>query len=281
MSYCPIDEAFKDPFVENRKKRRRNKNKNNNSNSNNVIEGFECLDGSNQLEISQDHSLKGSLSKHNQGDLMSVNVRLDKSNQMNRPDEQTYLPDMSLESEYALLSDVKHHKGNGYRPANPFTKPSTRQPEDLIINNSMYESFNQVDNVMALEQDTIRNQLITPQDAAKNEMIYSGNHPINGDIMGNNHPMMNTGNQNQILSSDKNMNQQSNNKMSDSDKFEMLMKSYMEMQMKLDEVLQKLNKMESEPESTENVHDIILFAIFGVFFIYILDSVYRIGKKRN
>jgi hypothetical protein len=279
MSYCPIDEAFKDPFVENRRKRRKNKNNNsnNNNNNNNVIEGFDCLNGSNQLEISQEHNLKGSLSKHNQGDLMSVNVRLDNSNQMNRPDEQTYLPDMSLESEYALLSDVKYHKGDGYRPPSPFTKPSTRRPDDLIVNNSMYESFNQVDNVMAIEHDTIRNQLITPENAAKNEMIYSGNHPINNDIMGNNHPMIN----NQQSIGNQSGNQIGNQNTSDSDKFEMLLQSYMEMQLKLDEVLQKLNKMESEPDNTENVHDIILFAIFGVFFIYILDSVYRIGKKRN
>ncbi len=45
---------------------------------------------------------------------------------------------------------------------------------------------------------------------------------------------------------------------------------------KLDLILQKLGHME-EPIQ-ENIHDIILFVIFGVFVIFILDSVYRVGK---
>jgi hypothetical protein len=45
---------------------------------------------------------------------------------------------------------------------------------------------------------------------------------------------------------------------------------------KLDLILQKLGHME-EPVQ-ENIHDIILFVIFGVFVIFILDSVYRVGK---
>jgi hypothetical protein len=45
---------------------------------------------------------------------------------------------------------------------------------------------------------------------------------------------------------------------------------------KLDLILQKLGHFD-EP-AQENVHDIILFVIFGVFIIFILDSVYRVGK---
>jgi hypothetical protein len=45
---------------------------------------------------------------------------------------------------------------------------------------------------------------------------------------------------------------------------------------KLDLILQKLGKFD-EP-AQENIHDIILFVIFGVFVIFILDSVYRVGK---
>ena len=45
---------------------------------------------------------------------------------------------------------------------------------------------------------------------------------------------------------------------------------------KLDMILQKLNHME-EPVQ-ENIHDIILFVIFGIFVIFILDSIYRVGK---
>lgn len=264
MSYCSIEDAFKDPFLKNRRRKHKKERA-----APNTIEGFECLDGSDQLELSTEHQLKGSLSKHNQGNKMNVNVQLDTNNQINRPDEQTYYPDMSLESEYALITDVKNNQGQAYRPANPFTKPSTRQPDDLVINNGMYESFNQTDNLMSLEHDTIRDQLSSPQNMAKNEMIYSGNMPINNDIYSN------ASSHNTIVKQNK---RESSQPMSD-EKFQILLQNYMELQSKIDEILKKVNKMESEPDNKENVHDIILFAIFGVFFIYVLDSIYRIGKK--
>ena len=45
---------------------------------------------------------------------------------------------------------------------------------------------------------------------------------------------------------------------------------------KLDLILNKLGHFD-EPVQ-ENIHDIILFVIFGIFVIFILDSVYRVGK---
>jgi len=45
---------------------------------------------------------------------------------------------------------------------------------------------------------------------------------------------------------------------------------------KLDLILEKLKDLD-EPVQ-ENIHDIILFVIFGVFVIFIMDSVYRVGK---
>jgi hypothetical protein len=45
---------------------------------------------------------------------------------------------------------------------------------------------------------------------------------------------------------------------------------------KLDLILKKLNHFD-EPVQ-ENIHDIILFVIFGIFVIFILDSIYRVGK---
>jgi hypothetical protein len=45
---------------------------------------------------------------------------------------------------------------------------------------------------------------------------------------------------------------------------------------KLDMILEKLGHFD-EP-TQENIHDIILFVIFGCFVIFILDSIYRVGK---
>jgi len=249
MSFCPIDEAFIDPFIKVKKNKKR---KNHKQDYDDVIENFECLDGSSQLGYSNEYEYqyKGNLSKKQ--DQQVVNAHLNNTNEMRRPDEQTYYPDMSLESEYALLSDVHNNKNQGYRPANPFTKPSTSS--DMMINDGMYKSFNQTDNVMALEHDSLRNEVV------KNEMIYHENSykPKENyrDTNGNNNGELNT------------------------DKMEQLLRSYRELEMKLDSVINKLDKIDNESsESKDNIHDIILFAIFGIFFIYILDSVYRIGKK--
>lgn len=45
---------------------------------------------------------------------------------------------------------------------------------------------------------------------------------------------------------------------------------------KLDLILEKLKDLD-EPVQ-ENIHDIILFVIFGIFVIFIMDSIYRVGK---
>ena len=45
---------------------------------------------------------------------------------------------------------------------------------------------------------------------------------------------------------------------------------------KLDLIINKLGHFD-EP-SQENIHDIILFVIFGCFVIFILDSIYRVGR---
>ena len=50
----------------------------------------------------------------------------------------------------------------------------------------------------------------------------------------------------------------------------------MEFNSKLDAIMEKLKHFD-EPVQ-ENIHDIILFVIFGCFVIFILDSVYRVGK---
>jgi hypothetical protein len=244
MSYCPIDEAFADPFIKTKKNKKR---KNNQIIEN--FENFECLNGSNQLNISDEYQYKGNLSKKQEHQL--INANLNNTTEIRRQDEQSYYPDMSLESEYALLTDVHNNKNQGYRPANPFTKSSNPE-QHMMINDGMFESFNQSDNVMALEHDTLRNNLLSPQEVVKNEVNNQYNHRTH----------------------------KHEKQITNVDKIEQLLNSYKELEMKLDSVINKLDKINNESsEPKENVHDIILFAIFGIFFIYILDSVYRIGKK--
>ena len=34
-----------------------------------------------------------------------------------------------------------------------------------------------------------------------------------------------------------------------------------------------------DEDSQDNIHDLILFILFGVFIIFVLDTIYRFGKK--
>ena len=34
-----------------------------------------------------------------------------------------------------------------------------------------------------------------------------------------------------------------------------------------------------DDESQDNIHDLILFILFGIFIIFVLDTIYRFGKK--
>lgn len=272
MSFCPIEDAFQDPFLDrikqNRKSKRNNNHNNNhynnhnhnnnhnsnyNNNNNDVIENFECLNGQDKLKISNEYKYKHMLSRSHPEEV-NLNVNLNNSTQqLKRPDEQSYYPDMSLENEYALMTDVKHNKGKAYRPPHPFTQQAN--PSDVReINGNMYESFNETDNLMAIDSDSIRNQLLTPQEL----------------VSANNNNKMIYGKQQDSEHSD---HAQQDSNLSD------LLENQKALESKLDQVLNRLNKLEVESDGKENIHDIILFGIFGIFFIYILDSVYKIGKK--
>lgn len=51
----------------------------------------------------------------------------------------------------------------------------------------------------------------------------------------------------------------------------------------LDTVLQRLEKLEKQYKKLDNktgmnVHDLVLFVIMGIFMLFVLDSIFRIGK---
>lgn len=255
MTYCSLDEAFQDPFVKRVKKTKRHKktNKYNNStntNNNNIVEGFGCLNGSNQMDISNEYRMKGDLSRRRQNPL-TVDIQLDKNQETRvRSDESSFLPDMSLESEYALITDIDQKKNQGYRPPHPMTYRPEVQPID---ENDNYEPFNQNDMTL-MEHDAIQEVIQHPPTLNYNV----NNNPNNG----HNNP-----NQPEVPESESENDWQT---------------SYQNLEAKLDLVLDKLSQMEEQKNNEkprENFNDIILFAIFGIFFIYILDSVYRVGRK--
>ena len=46
---------------------------------------------------------------------------------------------------------------------------------------------------------------------------------------------------------------------------------------RLDRLEERLNK-QSTTKSNSNIHDIILYVVMGIFLLFILDSVFKIGK---
>ena len=51
------------------------------------------------------------------------------------------------------------------------------------------------------------------------------------------------------------------------------------MEQKLDFILDKINLENSEIESIDNIHDIILFIVLGVFTILVLDAIFKVGFR--
>jgi len=51
------------------------------------------------------------------------------------------------------------------------------------------------------------------------------------------------------------------------------------LEQKVDFILEKVSLENSEIESIDNIHDIILFIIMGIFVILVLDSIFKIGLK--
>lgn len=57
---------------------------------------------------------------------------------------------------------------------------------------------------------------------------------------------------------------------------------FRELERKIDMILEKVLLLEDQLSGSttrENIHDIILFIIFGLFVIFVMNSVYKIGKR--
>ena len=47
-------------------------------------------------------------------------------------------------------------------------------------------------------------------------------------------------------------------------------------------IIKQMNKSQFfDDESEDNIHDLILFILFGIFIIFILDSIYKLGKRSS
>ena len=72
----------------------------------------------------------------------------------------------------------------------------------------------------------------------------------------------------------KSQNNQQNNKNNNNNNVDETLKTILK---RLDRLEERLNK-QSTSKSNSNIHDIILYVVMGIFLLFILDSVFKIGK---
>ena len=107
------------------------------------------------------------------------------------------------------------------------------------------------------------------------------NTGINSDVGNDINSNINNNNPNGVENNNLINNQHQNIRMNISDKDK---QQYQDLESKIDMILEKVMKLErivnKEPENSgNNIHDIVLFVIFGIFVIFIMDSIYRVGKS--
>ena len=50
----------------------------------------------------------------------------------------------------------------------------------------------------------------------------------------------------------------------------------------LNTIIKQMNKTQFfDDDAQDNIHDLILFVLFGIFIIFILDSIYKLGKNSS
>ena len=262
MVYCTLEEAWGTNFVsENKKNRRRNRrNKRRNIKNKNMY----------SPELDETVVLNGKYSDKNEftRDVHSHLTRQPRVEPINVSIGDNHVEYMN-NNDTANIENV---------PGMPQYQLSDNGPEyaDLDTTSTSNAQFNN-NNV----QFNNNNEII-PYEESYNvsplDNLDSNFQLYNGSDDGNNGNYGNGGN-------DGNDGVENGNFMSQNIRMEISEKDrYQTLESKIDMILEKVMRLERqiniEKESgSDNIHDIILFVMFGIFIIFIMDSIYRVGKS--
>ena len=168
---------------------------------------------------------------------------------------------------------LKISNSNEYGPTDYNIKPQDVQeymfqlndPNQTVKGAQVHNATNYIDTYGSIPTNAPGNSIVfRPTSMPTNNLIENYNQDVDSDSEDE-----------MDVSSKRKQMQKQTNKMAEKMDMHMDIKM-MEFNSKLDAIMEKLKHFD-EP-AQENIHDIILFVIFGCFVIFILDSVYRVGK---
>ena len=181
----------------------------------------------------------------------------------------------SSDDQYLAINGMNGMNGinSEYGPTDYNIKPQDVQeymfqlndPNQTVKGAQVHNATNYIDTYGSIPTNAPGNSIVfRPTSMPTNNLIENYNQDVDSDSEDE-----------MDVSSKRKQMQKQTNKMAEKMDMHMDIKM-MEFNSKLDAIMEKLKHFD-EP-AQENIHDIILFVIFGCFVIFILDSVYRVGK---
>ncbi len=269
MVYCTLEEAWGDNFNASKHKRRRKRRKN-------TIKNVSIYDP----ELDETVVLNGKYSNRNQftRDVHSHLTQQPRIKQVNVSIGDNHVEYLNEDNKTFedRFDDTNNITG---LPQYQITdnEPEYADLDTTTASNVQFDNNTQIVPFEESYQVNPVNHLDTQfelYNAGIDNGIGNNGNSSNSSNIGNNNPK---GVENNSLIN--NQHQNIRMEISDKDKHQ-----YHDLESKIDMILEKVMKLErivnKEPENgRNNIHDIVLFVIFGIFVIFIMDSIYRVGKS--
>ena len=165
-----------------------------------------------------------------------------------------------MEEQNLSLINSENNENNAPKPLNPFND-----------NHAVFNGLND-DDIDDDDDDDNNNDV--------NDVVETNNEIVNDDVYVNNRNNKVFNNLNVNVESEEgfqnnNLNLNANS-LSNGNNSELTQKMLINILDRLDEIEKKINTSKNQKS---NVHDIILFIIIGIFVLFALDSVFRIGRS--
>ena len=267
MQYCSIEEAWKDPLMKENKKKKKQK-KLYSSKMPKYIEDTSYLDGGHDYHCATPDEPNFSTKHKKRHDLSRTNRNTYRKNKTRTPNVQVSY-DQAAE-EYRAYQMENSNVSKSQQPNNNFLIEGFESSDEMNNIEELERSFNEINDVDDSEytngnvEDTYSPSTsyateTEPETEPETEIEDSDSE--NGDevekiveeTIKNNNQLVNINDIDYRLN---NLNRNVNmliKKMNDSDFF--------------------------DDESQDNIHDLVLFILFGVFMIFVLDTIYKLGRK--
>ncbi len=268
MQYCSIEEAWKDPIMKENKKKKKQK-KLYSSKMPKYIEDTSYLEGGHDYHCDTSNESNFSTKHKKRHDLSRTHRNTYRKNKTRTPNVQVSYDQAAQEYRGYQMENNEISKSQRSN-SNNFLVEGFESSDEMNNIEELERSFNEINDVDESEytngnvEDTYSpsTSYATETEAeteAETEMEDSDSESVDEvekiveEAVKDNNQLVNIDNIDYRLN---NLNRNVNmliKKMNDSDFF--------------------------DDESQDNIHDLVLFILFGVFMIFVLDTIYKLGKK--